>query len=380
MSAKYSSYSRIVDTPGIVRLLLWISVVGSISIAIAYWISNGWQETSFSLFLMALISGALFILLRFGLTQVAGFLLYIQVSLIMTFNLSVGHAIYDEGILVFPLLIVFSGLIFGKRTAVLVTAISVSEIGFLHILGEAGHVLPFEGAIPLLMEDTITTSLILLATGFLVWAVVDIIEKSVEQINQSEIEIEGAYDQTLIAWAKALELREREDPGHSDRVTSLTSLFAEDIGLSPDEVKTIWRGALLHDIGKMGIPEKILLKSDSLDSEEKLINRTHPTLGKLVFEDVDYLHGALEVVMYHHERYDGQGYPDQLLGEEIPYQAQLFSIVDCWDVLRTDRPCQPSLTDEETLAYIQGQSGKKFSPGLVEKFMALVEKFGLKET
>ncbi len=379
MGEKYSSYYRIIDTPGIVRLLLWISIGGSSLIAISLWISNGWQETSLSLFIMALISIFLLMLQHYGFTLAAGLILYLQVSLILTFNISIGHAIYDEAILVFPLLIVFVGLIFGKRSAVLVTAISVSEIGFLYIMGEAGQVRPFDGAIPLLLEDTITTNLILLATGFLVWAVVDIIEKSVERIYQSEIEIENAYDQTLISWAKALEMREREDPGHSDRVSSLTSLFAEEVGLNPEEIKTVWRGALLHDIGKMGIPEKILHKTDQLDPRETKINQTHPRLGVRVFEDVDYLHGALEVVMHHHERYDGQGYPDQLQGDEIPFQAQLFSIVDCWDVLRTERPCRTSLTDEETLAFLKAQSGKKFKPELVDKFMALVEKYGLKE-
>jgi putative nucleotidyltransferase with HDIG domain len=321
----------------------------------------------------------LFIVQHFGHTQAAGLLLYLQISLILTFNLSIGHAIYDEAILVFPLLIVFSGLIFGKRSAVLVTAISLAQIALLFLLAEAGHVRPFDGALEMRLDDTITTCVILLATGFLMWVVVDIIERSVDQINQSELEIENAYDQTLIAWAKALELRAREDPGHSARVSSLTRLFAEDLRLGSEVVKSAWRGALLHDIGKMGVPESILLKSENLEPDERTINQTHTHLGRLVFQDIDYLVGALDVVAHHHERYDGQGYPDRLEGESIPYLAQIFTIVDCWDVLRTERPCRPALTDEETLNFLKEQSGKKFNPELIDRFLDLVEKFGLKE-
>lgn len=380
MSDKYSSYSRIIDTPAIVRLLLLITISGSTLIAIAFWVSNGWQETSFSLLLMAGFSLVLFFGQRLGYTQAAGLLLYLLISLVLTFNLSIGHTIYDEAILVFPLLIVFSGLIFGKRSALLVTAISLFQIVLLFILAQAGHVRPFEGVLEMRLDDTITTCVILMATGFLVWVIVDIIERSVEQISISESEIENAYDQTLIAWAKALELRGREDPGHSARVSSLTRLFVEDLGFDSERVISAWRGALLHDIGKMGIPEKILLKTEDLNAAEIEINRTHPQLGKLVFEDVEYLRDALDVVLHHHERYDGKGYPNQLEGDAIPYLAQLFSIVDCWDVLRTDRPCKPSISDEETLAYLREQSGKKFNPELVERFLAIVEKYGLKDS
>jgi response regulator RpfG family c-di-GMP phosphodiesterase len=130
----------------------------------------------------------------------------------------------------------------------------------------------------------------------------------------------------------------------------------------------------------MGIPEKILLKAGPHDPSESKINQTHPRLGKMVFEEVDYLSDALEVVMHHHERYDGQGYPDQLQGEEIPYQAQLFAIVDCWDVLRSNRPCRSSWSDEEILTFLKDQSGNKFNPELVDQFIGLVDKYNLKET
>ena len=298
----------------IVRLLVWISFSGSLLIGIAYLVANGWQETSASLFLMALISLALFFLQRWGYFQIAGLILYFQVSFILTFNISIGHGIYDEAILVFPLLIVFSGLIFGKRSVVLVTAISLAQFSLIYTLAEAGQVQPFDGAVSMGLEDTITSCIILLATGFLVWFVIDIIEKAVERINRSELELEEAYDQTLHAWARALELRKREDPGHSARVSSLTSLFAEHIGLSEKQVKSAWQGALLHDIGKMGIPESILMKKESLSPEEKEITREHTRLGSKLIENIDYLNGAMDIIVHHHEHYDGQGYPERLSG------------------------------------------------------------------
>lgn len=379
MLDKYSSYHRIIDMPAIVRLLLLISSFGSGLIAISFWVSNGWQATTGSLLVMSGISLGLYVLQKFGFSQAAGLLLYLLASLILTFNLSIGHAIYDEAVLVLPLLVIFSGLVFGKRSSVLVTAISMAQIALLYILAQSGQVRPFEGAVELKLTDAITSSVILLGTGFLVWVVVDIIEKSVDHIYQSELEIENAYDQTLIAWAKALELRAREDQGHSARVSSLARLFAEELGLSPAMVKAAWRGALLHDVGKMGLPERILNKPESLEAEEISIYQTHPRLGKLVFEDMEYLEAPLDVLMHHHERYDGQGYPDQLQGDEIPFLAQLFSIVDCWDVLRSERTDRLPFSDQETVAYLKEQSGKKFDPELVDNFLALIDKFGLVE-
>ena len=198
-----------------------------------------------------------------------------------------------------------------------------------------------------------------------------------ERIKRSEQEVEEAYDQTLIAWARALELRKREDPGHSARVSSLTSLFAEHIGLSQKQIKSVWQGALLHDIGKMGIPESILMKKESLSPEEKEITREHTRLGSKLIENIDYLNGAMDIVVHHHEHYDGQGYPERLTGDEVPYEAQLFSIVDCWDAMQHKGPGRDDYSSSEALEFIKEQAGKKFHPDLVAHFLDLVEKYGL---
>jgi putative nucleotidyltransferase with HDIG domain len=374
-----SSYNRIVDTPAIVRLLLWINISGCSVIGVVFWAARGWQETTLSLLMMGAVSGLLLILERIGHPQFAGFLLYLLVSIVITFNVSIGHGIYDEAMVVYPLMIVFSGLLFGKGSSVLVTGISLGQICLIYIFAQAGIVQPFEGAVQLNLEDTITTIIIILVTGYIVWLVIDIIEKAVVRILESERNLEEAYTQTLIAWAKTLELRRREEPGHSARVSSLSCLFAEHVGLKSDQIKIIRQGSLLHDIGKMGIPESILLKSEAHDPEEKTLMRTHTRLGEGLVQDIEYLEGAREIIACHHERYDGKGYPDRLQGDEIPYSAQLFSVVDCWDSLRSDRPCRKAWTDEKTLKHIRNQSGKKFNPGVVQQFIDMVDKFGLVE-
>jgi len=375
-----SSYARIVDTPAVVKTLILISLFGNLAIGVVYWLENGIQETSISLFIVALVSLGLLFLHRFGYSQAAGLILYLLISLMLTFNISIGHAIYDEAMIAFPLLIIFSGLIFGKRASVLVTGITVFQICLIYILAQAGHVRPFGGAVQVRLEETITTLIILISSGFLVWVVIDIIENAVEKILLSEQELENAYDLTLAAWAKALELRGREAPGHSGRVTTLATLLAEQMGIDEGKVWHIRQGAMLHDIGKMGIPENILLKTNQLDRTEKQTLVQHTSMAKDIIKDIDYLSGALEIVSYHHERYDGSGYPGELSGEKIPLSAQIFSIVDCWDMLRTRRPCREAKTDQEALVYLREQSGKKFNPEVVEAFLKMVDKYVLEES
>jgi putative nucleotidyltransferase with HDIG domain len=371
-----SSYAKIVNIPEIVKPLILISLFASLVISIAFWIGNGVQETSISLLALAVISILLLFVQNRGYNKVAALVLYLVVSFVLTFNISIGHGIHDEAMIAYPLLIVFSGLVFGKRAGVIVTGITVFQIILVHILAQAGHVQPFGGAVQMKLDETITTIIILIATGFLVWVVVDIIENSVEKIIQAEVDLESAYEDTLAAWAKALELREREAPGHSTRVTSLATLLAEKMGLDLDVIKQIRQGALLHDIGKMGIPESILLKSEPLKPKEKKLLKEHTIMASGIISDIDYLEGALEIISHHHERYDGNGYPQKLKGDQLPLKAQVFSIIDNWDMLRVDRPCRKAWSDEKTLVYISDQSGKKFNPDIVEAFLKMMDEIG----
>ena len=374
-----SPYERIVNTPRILQSVLWLCFAGSAIIGGVYFLFHGFDGAVISLFSFSLIAIGLGYLFRKGLQRLTGLILFLGVSGVVTLNISFGNAIFDEAMIAYPLIIVFTGLLFGKRSLPWVTAATVLQIIFVFILAQIGLVKPFQGALAVRAEETITTCLILVATGLILWVVVNIIENTVQRIEKSEHELEITYDLTLKAWAKALELRRREIPGHSQRVTSTSVELAKSLGYDPEQIKNIYHGALLHDVGKMGIPEYILLKPGRLTKREWEFVRAHPLLAAEILKDIPYLEGALEIVRYHHERYDGGGYPYQLKGEEIPITAQLFSLVDSWDSLSSDRPYSPAMDQEEVIQFLKGESGKSFHPELLNEFLRFLENRSLEE-
>ncbi len=191
----------------------------------------------------------------------------------------------------------------------------------------------------------------------------------IERDRQSELR--KAYDSTLEGWSHALEIRDKETEGHSQRVTQLTLRLARACGLRGEELEYIYRGALLHDIGKMAIPDAILSKRTSLDEEEWTEMKTHPKIAYDMLSAISFLQPALVVPAYHHERWNGEGYPSGLRGEAIPLSARIFSVVDVWDALLSDRPYRKAWTKEQALQYLKDQSGKQFDPAIVERFIAL---------
>ena len=195
-----------------------------------------------------------------------------------------------------------------------------------------------------------------------------------EDLNRSNLELSLAYDATIQGWAQALELKDMETEGHSRKVVDLTIKLATKIGISAEEIVHLRRGALLHDIGKMGIPDAILHKPGKLTGEEWEIMRQHPTYAKEWLSSIDYLKPALDIPYCHHERWDGSGYPRGLRGEDIPLSARIFALVDVWDALRSDRPYRKAWSKEKTIAHIKEQSGKHFDPKVVEAFLALLKK------
>lgn len=366
-------YQRIINTPSILNLLLIMCIIASLAIGSVYLVFYEYDGTVLSLVVLGLVSSFLLILQKRGYYQAVGVSLSALVSIVLTYNISIGNAIYDEAMLAYPLIMVFTGLLFGKRSVTLITGLTLAQIVLVYILALNGLVRPFDGRVPFKFEELITTLIILLATGMILWVVVNLIENTVQKIIKSETEIQNSYDLTLEAWAKALELRGREVSGHSRRVTELSVKLANRLGFNRDEVIQLWRGALLHDIGKMGVPENILLKPGPLTEEELEIIWKHPLMGREIFKDIPYLDEALKVVAYHHEQVDGMGYPDQLLHKDIPLTARVFSVVDNWDMLRSDRPFGKGWSKEDTIAYLQAEAGIKFDPMVVRELLALVE-------
>jgi putative nucleotidyltransferase with HDIG domain len=192
-------------------------------------------------------------------------------------------------------------------------------------------------------------------------------------LRRSEKSLIQAYDKTIEGWVKALELRDRETLGHTLRAAHITMELARVMNVDEKDLQNIWRGVLLHDIGKMGIPDSILLKEGPLDNWERKIMERHPALAREMLSQIEFLHPCMDIPTYHHEKWDGTGYPNGLVGEEIPLTARLFMIVDVWDALTSDRPYRKSWSDQEALAHIKAESGRHFDPKVVEAFVGLVE-------
>jgi HD-GYP domain-containing protein (c-di-GMP phosphodiesterase class II) len=194
----------------------------------------------------------------------------------------------------------------------------------------------------------------------------------ITSVYQSKKDLVDAYDSTLAGWAKALELRDEETEGHTRRVVDLTVKLARRWGLSEEEIVNIRRGAWLHDIGKMAVPDRILRKPGPLDEKEWAVMRAHPTHAYSMIHPIEYLRPALDIPYCHHEKWDGSGYPRGLHRDEIPIAARLFAVVDVWDALRSHRPYREPMPDDEVIDTIMAGSGSHFDPQVVALFLATI--------
>lgn len=192
-----------------------------------------------------------------------------------------------------------------------------------------------------------------------------------KNLQQSNQELLMAYEFTLEGWAKALELRDAETEGHTQRVTDLTVRLARAMGMSEEELVHVRRGTRLHDIGKMGIPDSILLKPGPLSEAEWQIMRQHPVYAYQLLAPIPFLRPAMDIPYGHHERWDGSGYPQSLKGEQIPLAARIFAVVDVWDALGSQRPYREAWPEAEVYAYLEEQAGKQFDPEVVKAFLEL---------
>jgi putative nucleotidyltransferase with HDIG domain len=192
-------------------------------------------------------------------------------------------------------------------------------------------------------------------------------------LEAANAELIRSYDATIEGWSLALELRNQETQGHSHRVTDLTVEIARKLGISEVELIHVRRGALLHDIGKMAIPDSILLKPEKLSSTEMDVMKQHPVFAFRLLSPISFLQPAIDIPYCHHEKWDGSGYPRGLKGKEIPLSARIFSLVDVWDALCSDRPYRKAVAESDVLKYIYEISGSHFDPGIVPVFLELVK-------
>jgi len=196
--------------------------------------------------------------------------------------------------------------------------------------------------------------------------------KAFEDLQRSNYELALAYNRTIEGWSHALDLRDRETKDHTSRVTETTIMLARMAGMSEMEIMHVKHGSLLHDIGKMGIPDSILLKENPLSDEQWGIMRKHPEYAYEMLFPIEYLRPALDIPYCHHEKWDGSGYPRGLKGEEIPLAARLFAVVDVWDALCSDRPYRKGWSEEKVREYIRLQAGTHFDPQAVDLFLRYV--------
>jgi putative nucleotidyltransferase with HDIG domain len=192
-----------------------------------------------------------------------------------------------------------------------------------------------------------------------------------DSLQRANRELAAAYDTTLEGWSKALDLRDEETEGHTLRVTTLTVELARRLGIPDRDLVHIRRGALLHDIGKMGIPDHILRKPGPLTDDEWVLMRKHPVYAYDLLAAIPYLRPALDIPYSHHEKWDGLGYPRGLKGDAIPLAARIFAVVDVWDALTSDRPYRAAWPREQALVHIREQAGKHFEPAVVEAFLEI---------
>lgn len=194
-----------------------------------------------------------------------------------------------------------------------------------------------------------------------------------EDLQRSNMELTLAYDATIQGWSQALDLRDKETEGHTLRVTEMAVKFARKLGMTDSEVLHVRWGALLHDIGKIGVPDKILHKPEPLSEEEWEVMRRHPETALSLLANIEYLRSAVDIPYCHHEKWDGSGYPRGLKGREIPLAARLFAIIDVWDALASDRPYRAAWSAGEVMDYIRQYAGIFFDPELVPVFCELVQ-------
>jgi putative nucleotidyltransferase with HDIG domain len=298
-------------------------------------------------------------------------LLVSAIALVVIFvNLFDGDGVYDSGMLAYPVYILIGTLMFGKKSAPYFVLTALGSVAGLTVLQQAGYIRPTVGGINI--GYLVPVSLLFLFSGIVVWVIINNADKNLQMVKDSQAELEWNYDQTLEAWAKVLEIRDRETEGHSRRLVETSTLLAHALGLSETDIVNLQRGALLHDIGKLAVPDQILLKKGPLDEIEKEIIHKHPSDAINMLKGIKFLEPSMAVAYSHHERWDGNGYPDGLKGEQIPLLARIFAIVDNWDALGSERPYRHAWSQEKIREYLRENSGRIFDPHIVDVFLNLI--------
>ncbi len=351
-------------------IVIWIVFFASLILATFDLQFHTWRSVIASYAMAALCIPTL-IVNRRGRYRLAAAGLSFIVLVALTVNVLDGDGIRDPGIMAYPIFVAVGTLFFGRRAAPHFAAAAAVSVAIV-VAGELlGWIHPTIG--PTRVSILIPMVTLLGTSGAIVWVIVRNMEKDLELAVASEAELSKNYDLTLEAWAKVMEYRDRETEGHSRRLMVLSTRLAHALGLPEAEMVQLQRGALLHDIGKLAIPDEILLKPGSLNDDEQRIMQKHPVYAKQMLAGIPFLAPAVAVAYSHHERWDGQGYPERLKGEEIPLSARLFAVIDTWDALNSERVYRPAWQLEKVKEYLRENAGVRFDPHIVDVFLKMMQ-------
>ena len=350
-------------------VIIWIVLLSALILGL-YNIQFNTLSSILALFGLALLCVPLLFMNSRGHYLPSALALSLIVLIVINVNLYDGDGILDPGLLAYPIFIMAGTLLFGKRATpyfALAALVSVTVIVYLEIRGD---IQPTLG--PVRYESLVPIAVLFFASSLIIWVMVGNIEKNLILVRNSMLELSANYESTLEAWAKVMEYRDRETEGHSRRLVELSARLAKALGLSEEQTLNLRRGALIHDIGKLAIPDDILLKPSSLTESEKEIIRKHPDYAAQMLAGISFLEPALSVAKSHHERWDGKGYPGGLKEQEIPLLARLFSVVDTWDALNSERVYRRKWTPDEIKKYLRENSGTLFDPHIVDVFLTII--------
>ncbi len=325
-------------------------------------LSKGWLNETVFLFSLAAICLAGFYLNWRGQFGSAALILCASMYVVLGLMLYNGIGLHDETVLAYPIFMLSATFLFGRRGLWISTILSIAALAAIYLLDVNGV---FVSKYPASVLRVALYSALLVLIALVIWVVRDTWEDNLNRIRES-------YEMTLRGWARALEYRDGETAGHSQRVTRLCLALAQALHLGEEEMPGIRYGSYLHDIGKMAIPDYILLKPGPLMDDEWEIMKQHTIRSREFIAEIPFLQAAIPIAYYHHEHWDGTGYPDGLKGEEIPLSARIFTVVDSWDALNSDRPYRQAWPEEKVIAYLQENSGKIYDPHIVEVFVSVI--------
>lgn len=326
--------------------ILWAVIITTTLLGILNVTFRTWDSV-IALFGAAVICIPLLLLNSKGYTFYSALILSLLILMVINVSLYDGDGILDSGILAYPIFILIGTLFFGKHAAPFFALAALGSVTAIAYFDIQGLVHPTIKATK--YSDLIPIGVLFVFAASAIWVIVGNMEKNLERVKRSDAEIHETYDLTLEAWANVLEIHDKEAEGHSRRVVELSTQLARALGCTEQEIVQLRHGALLHDIGKLAIPDQILAKPGKLDEAEFKIVQTHPDYAKRFLKDIPFLKSSVDVAYSHHERWDGSGYPLGLKGEEIPFLARIFAHVDQWDALRTDRVYRAAWSHEKTM-------------------------------